>query len=155
MNSDDCRCNTVKPCDFCSYAQYGVQSSPPSNTDLPMFVMFQEGGQIELMSGTEIALAPGYLYLVDFIFLATPEVDSYMQITPKINGVLRLPYSFFAPTGSEYRNSSASGSFTIPVAEDKETLSFHLTYPSAVRNIDISGAISVTVLHKIKKDRCC
>lgn len=141
---NDCHCN--------SYAQYGVQSSPPSNSDLPLFIIFQEGGQIALMDNTNIVVVPGYLYLVDYIFLATPEADSFMQITPKINGSLNLLYSFFAPSGSASRNTSASGSFTIPVMEDNATLSFNLTYPDTVRNIDISGAISVTMLYKIKNN---
>lgn len=154
MNLNDCQCNRLKSCELYSYAQYGVQSSPPSNSDLPMSVLFQEGGQIALLGDTEIVLAPGNLYLVDFIFLATPEADSFMQITPKINGTLRLLYSFFAPTGSASRNTSASGSFTIPVTDNNATLSFNLTYPDTVRNIDISGAISVTLLHRIKDGHC-
>lgn len=154
MNFNDCLCGPIKPCESFSYAQFGVQSSPQSNSNIPMSVIFQEGSQIILMD-TEIVLVPGFLYLIDFIFLATPEADSYMQITPKINGALKLLYSFFAPTGSASRNTSASGSFTIPVPEDNTTLTFNLTYPATVRNIDISGAVSVTALHKLKKEGCC
>lgn len=150
MSCVDCQCNMNKPCQTYSYAQYGVQSNPPSNSDLPMFILFQEGGQIALMNNTEIVLVPGYLYLVDFIFLATPGINSFMQITPKIDGSLRLLYSFFAPSGSASPNTSASGSFTVPVIDDNAILSFNLTYPATVTNIDISGAVSVTMLHKIK-----
>lgn len=150
MSSDNCQCNSCKPCEPYSYAQYGVQANPPSNSDLPMSVLFQEGGQIALMNNTEIVLVPGYLYLVDFIFLATPGTNSYMQITPKINGSLRLLYSFFAPSGTASGNTSASGSFTIPTNDSNTILTFSLTYPNTVTNIDISGAISVTMLHKIK-----
>ena len=102
------------------------------------------------MNSTEIVLVPDYLYLVDFIFLATPGVNSYMQITPKIDGSLKLLYSFFAPTGSASGNTSASGSFTIPTSQNNTILSFSLTYPNTVTNIDISGVVSVTMLHKIK-----
>ena len=154
MKLNQCHFGSIKPCKTYSYAQYGVQSNPPSGSDLPMFILFQEGNQISL-TNTEISLEPGYLYLIDYIFLSTPEVDSFMQITPKIDGSLKLLYSFFAPTGSAARNTSASGSFTIPVSENNTTLSFNLTYPETVRNIDISGAISVTVLHKINDNRCC
>lgn len=153
MLFNDCRCRSDKRRESYSYAQYSVQSNPPSNSDLPMQVLFQEGDEISL-DNTEILLASGYLYLVDFIFLATPEADSFMQITPKINNSLRLLYSFFAPTGSASRNASASGSFTIPVTGSNAALSFNLTYPAAVRNIDITGAISVTALHKISRDIC-
>lgn len=153
MRFYDCFCRPDKPQEPYSYAQYGVQSSPPSNSDLPMLVLFQEGNQISL-DNTQILLAPGYLYLVDYIFLATPEPDSYMQITPKINNSLRLLYSYFAPTGSASRNTSASGSFTIPVTESNTAVSFNLTYPATVRNIDISGAVSVTTIHKINRNGC-
>lgn len=93
MNFNDFHCGCMKPCETYSYAQYGVQANPPSKSDLPMAVLFQEGEQISL-TDTEIFLEPGYLYLIDFIFLATPEADSFMQITPKINGTLQLLYSF-------------------------------------------------------------
>lgn len=149
MSCNECHCGPIEPCKPYSYAQYGVQSSPPSNSDVPMSVLFQEGGQIALMNNTQIVLVPGYLYLVDFIFLAAPGADSYMQITPKIDGVLRLLYSFFAPSGSASGNTSASGSFTIPVLQNSAILSFGLTYPNTAANIDLSGAVSVTVLHKI------
>lgn len=153
MCYNECHCSSGKPQELCSYAQYGVQSNPSSNTDLSMMTLFQEGKQISLMD-TKIILEPGYLYLIDFIFLATPEADSFMQVTPKINGSLKLLYSFFAPTGSASRNASASGSFTIPVIEDSAAVSFNLTYPESVRNIDITGAISVTALHKITGSKC-
>lgn len=150
MSCNDCHCGQVKPCESNSYAQYSVLANPPSNTDLPMSILFQEGGQIALMNNTEIVLAPSYLYLVDFIFLATPGANSYMQITPRIDGSLKLLYSFFAPSGTASGNTSASGSFTIPVSQNNSILSFSLTYPNTVTNIDISGAVSVTMLHKIK-----
>lgn len=153
MSYRECYCCLPTPREPFSYAQYGVQANPPSNSDLPMLVLFQEGSQISL-ANTEILLEPGYLYLIDFIFLATPEADSFMQITPKIDGTLRLLYSFFAPTGSASRNTSASGSFTIPVPENRTALSFNLTYPNTVNNIDISGAVSVTVLHKLNENLC-
>lgn len=153
MSYRECYCCLPNPREPFSYAQYGVQANPPSKSDLPMLVLFQEGSQISL-ANTEILLEPGYLYLIDFIFLATPEADSFMQITPKIDGTLRLLYSFFAPTGSASRNTSASGSFTIPVPENRTALSFNLTYPNTVNNIDISGAVSVTVLHKLNKNLC-
>lgn len=136
------------PCTTCSYAQYGIQSNPPSGSDLPLFPLFEEGAQITL-SDTRITLKAGYLYLIDYILLATTETNSYLQITPKIDDVPNLLYSYFAPSGSAARNTSASGSFTV-LASDKDTaLAFYLTYPSSVRNIDLSGAISVTLLHKL------
>lgn len=148
MNSMNCHCKN--PCKLLSYAQYGVQSSSSSGSELPLFSLFQEGQQISL-SATKIALEPGFLYLVNFIFLATPEPDSYVQITPVIDGSLKSMYSFFAPTGSAARNASTSGSFTLPVSGSSSTLSFSAAYPDTVRNIDLSGSVSVTALRKINR----
>lgn len=155
MTCSNCHChcgaNTLNT--SYSFSQYAVQSNPPSKTDIPMTILFQEGEQITLKT-TEILLEPGYLYLINFIFLTTLETDSYMQITPKINGSLRLLYSVFVPTGSVSRNTSATGGFTIPVSENTSTVSFSLTYPNTVKNIDITGAISVTALHKLSVNKC-
>lgn len=85
------------------------------------------GQGIRLEGDSDIMLETGWLYLVDYIFLATPEPQGYMQIVPRINRSLRGLYSFFAPAGTE-RNASASGSFTTNEAAVSEArLSFHLT----------------------------
>lgn len=132
-----------------SYAQYMVRANPSSESLLPMTPLFQEGSLVTLNNDTEIRLAPGYLYLINYLFTATPEADGYMQITPRINGALSLLYSFFAPSGSGFRDTSASGSFTTNTALDEAAfLNFRLSYPESVRNIDISGAVSVTPLLK-------
>lgn len=132
------------------FAQFAVQSSPPSGSELPILVYFQEGEQIRLEQDSQIILPPGYLYLINYLFLAIPEADGYMQIIPKINNSLRLLYASYAPAGSVGRNATASGSFTTNEALTQEAmLSFHLTYPPTVRNIDITGAISVTPVIKI------
>lgn len=114
-----------------------------------MHQMFQKGEEIQLEGDSTIVLPQGYLYLVNYLFLATTEVDSYMQIVPQINGSLRLFYSFFAPSGS-YRNTSASGSFTTDEAAKGDIrLSFSLTYPEVAKNIDITGSVSVTPLMRL------
>lgn len=141
-------CKPEETIDF--FAQYYVNSSPPSGSELPLAVTFQEGNQIHLDGTSRIILAPGFLYLISYLFLATPEADGYMQIVPKINNTLRLLYSSFAPAGSQSRNTSAAGSFTTNEAITEEAvLSFSLTYPPTVRYIDISGAVSVTPLIRI------
>ena len=38
-----------------------------------MIPIFQEGTQIHLNGNTEIILAPGYLYLINYLLLATTE----------------------------------------------------------------------------------
>lgn len=147
-----CRCHIPchpeppEPIDF--YAQYGASYNGASGTNLAFFPAFQKGEGIQLENDTTILLTQGYLYLIDYIFLATPEPNGYMQIVPYINGTPRLLYSFFAPAGTE-RNASASGSFTTNEAISSEAqLSFHLTYSSEAKNIDLSGAVSVTPLQR-------
>lgn len=136
-----------------AFAQYGVQSNLPSNSELPMFTLFQEGN-CSTLTDTQVTLESGYLYLVDFIFLATTEKNGTIQITPKINGNPNLLYSVFASAGTAARDASVSGSFTLPVSDTNETLAFYLTYSETVRNIDISGAVSITPLSKIRKKVC-
>lgn len=132
-----------------SYAQYRVLANPPSGSVLPMHTVFQEGDAIKLGSETEIILEPGYLYLVNYLFLATPGQDGYLQILPKIDGRPGLLYSVFATAGIS-KNASAPGSFTVRTPGPEEgTLSFVLAYAGPTSNIDISGAISVTPLLRI------
>ena len=49
MCYNECHCSSGKPQELCSYAQYGVQSNPSSNTDLSMMTLFQEGKQLSLI----------------------------------------------------------------------------------------------------------
>lgn len=158
-NKNNCCSNVPKPCkcphkkngipDF--YAQFAVRANPSSDTDLPFFVLFEKGEKISLSTGSEIFLPAGYLYLIDFIFSGTPEPGGYLQITPKINNALQILYSYFAPANNVARNSSASGSFTTDAAAtEAAVLSFNLVYPETVRNIDISGVVSVTPLMQIR-----
>lgn len=151
---DKCCCHNpcppapVPPESLNFYAQFGASNNSASGTYLDFFPVFQEGNGIQLENDTTILLAPGYLYLINYLFLATPEANNYMQILPYINGSPRLLYSFFAPAGAE-RNTSASGSFTTNEAISAEgRLSFRLTYSPGTRNIDLTGAVSVTPLQK-------
>ena len=132
-----------------SFAQFSVLANPSSGSKLPMRTAFVQGDGIYLEDETTIVLKPGYLYLIDYVFLAVPEADGYMEIVPYINGTPRLLYAFFAPTGKE-RNTSASAGFTTNEAGTEEArLSIRLDYPGTTRNIDISGAVSVTALMEI------
>lgn len=141
-------CTTNSTCRF--FAQFTVTANVASGSDLPMSVLFQEGDQIRLNNTDQILLDPGYLYLINYLFLATPEPDGFFEIIPRINGSLRLYYAFFAPAGGVERNASAAGSFTTNEAASQEaSLAFHLTYPSTVNNIDLTGTISVTPLIRL------
>lgn len=125
------------------YAQYGVNSNQPSREMLRFFTVFQEGDGIRLSGDDRILLAPGYLYLIEYVFLAVTEADSYMQILPFINGSPQLLYSVFAPSGVE-RSTFASAGFTTNSALNQEAeLQLSLTYSQAVKDIDITGAVSI------------
>lgn len=151
MNQRCARPCRPKCCLIDSYAQYNVTANPPSGSSIPMRTAFQEGDAIALQDEVNITLQPGYLYLVNYLFLATPETNSYMEVVPRINGRPGLLYAFFAPTGSS-RNASASGSFTVKAADaEGSMLSFDLNYPEAVKNIDISGTVSVTPLLRLQE----
>lgn len=132
------------------YAQYRVQENPSSNPYLSFSPVFQEGDGIVQTSPTEILLSAGYLYLIDFLFLATPKVNGFFQVTPRINDTLQLLYSAFAPANATEQNATASGSFTTNLAASEDaTLSFRLSYGTTVQNIDISGAVSITPLIRL------
>ena len=94
-------CNKNQECiDF--FAQYGTSSNPTSGSLIPLNAIFRRGDEIHLEGDIDRpCTAPGYLYLIDYVFLATPEADGFMEIIPSINGTPRLLYSFFAPTGAE------------------------------------------------------
>ena len=67
-------CNKNQECiDF--FAQYGTSSNPTSGSFIPLNAIFRRGDEIHLEEETQIVLAPGYLYLIDYVFLATPEAD--------------------------------------------------------------------------------
>lgn len=142
------RCCPPVPEDPFFYAQFGVSANPASGSFLPLFRIFG-GEEIGIRDNNTVVLPPGYLYLVNYVFQAVPEADSYFQIVPYLNGSPRLITSFFAPSGTE-RNASAAGSFTTNEAAGAAAeLAFSLTYPEKVRNIDITGTVSVTPLHRL------
>ena len=63
-------CNKNQECiDF--FAQYGTSSNPASGSFIPLNAIFRRGDEIHLEEETQIVLAPGYLYLIDYVFLAT------------------------------------------------------------------------------------
>lgn len=132
------------------YAQFGVTANPASGQMLPLFELFGNGEQIRLSGADTIVLAAGYIYMIQYVFLATTEAESYMQIQPLVNGTMRLLYSYYAQSGP-YRNLSASAGFSVNEAEEADArLQLRIDYPDKVRNIDISGAVSVTPVALVK-----
>lgn len=128
-----------------SYAQYGVTSNPPSGNFLPFFELF-EAGALTSLSGTDtIVLDSSYIYLISYIFLATVGENNYFQIVPYLNQNAQLLYSSLVSSSSGTINATAAGSFlTNQASASAAELQFRLTYPPSDRNIDISGAVSIT-----------
>lgn len=128
------------------YAQFGVNANPASGSNLPFFTVFNEGERIAVDDNGIITLPAGFIYHIDYLFLATPEVGNYYQILPYINNSPGLLYSFLSQASS-YRSSSASGGFLTNQALSQDaTLRLVLTYPPETNNIDISGAVSIMPL---------
>lgn len=126
-----------------AYAQYGVTASPSSGSFLPLYPVWGAGGLTSLPTDTVITLQPGYVYAVSYVLLATPEAGNSFQILPYINSSPRLLYSFTA-NAANGRNAAAGALFlTNEALYEPADLSFSLTYPDTVRNIDISGAVSI------------
>lgn len=126
-----------------AYAQYGITASPPSHNYLPYYPVWGAGGLTSLPTDETIQLMPGYVYMISFVFLATPEAGNYYQLLPYLNGSPRLLYSALGNAGSG-RTASVSASFlTNEALYDPLDFSLLLTYPDSVRNIDITGAVSI------------
>ena len=90
-----------------------------------------------------IQFMPGYVYMISFVFLAVPDAGNYYQLLPYLNGSPRFLYSVLAAAGSG-RTASASASFlTNEALYEPLDFSLLLTYPDTVRNIDITGAVSI------------
>ncbi|MSS86815.1 hypothetical protein FYJ45_00135 [Eisenbergiella tayi] len=108
-----------------------------------MYPVWGAGGLTSLPTDDTITLQPGYVYAISYVFLATPEPGNYFQILPFMNGTPRLLYSFTG-NAANGRNAAASAFFlTNEALYEPVDLSFSLTYPDTVRNIDISGAVSI------------
>lgn len=145
-----CTCNE-RCCPVCPvpmadtrfYAQLGVTANPASGSNLPFFTIFNLGDRITMEEGI-ITLPAGYIYHIDYLFSATPEIGNYFQILPFINNSPGLLYSFLSQA-AVYRSSAASGGFLTGQALNQDaSLRFVLTYPPETVNIDISGAVSIT-----------
>lgn len=126
-----------------AYAQYAIYSNRASDTLLPFREIASGGGLTTLTEDDGIVFARGYIYYVSYTLLATPEAGNYYQVTPIINGSLRLNFSTFT-TSNERRSASASAGFLIheSAAEDA-VLRLRLVYPPEVNNIDLSGGLNV------------
>lgn len=128
------------------YTQFGINANPASGSNLPFFTVFNQGNKISADNNGIITLPAGYIYHIDYLFLATPEIGSYYEILPYINNSPGLLYSFLSQA-SVNRSSSASGGFlTNQALSQNASLRFTITYPPETNHIDISGAVSIIPL---------
>lgn len=126
-----------------AYAQYGVTASPPSNSFLPFYPILGAGGLTSLPADETIRLLPGYAYMITYVFLATPEAGNFYQLLPYLNGSPRLLYSSMGTAGNNRNASTCAAFLTNEALYEPLDFSLSLTYPDGVRNIDISGAVSI------------
>lgn len=125
-------------------AQFTMISSPATNERIPLTEAWNYGSGITLSNNNTITLAPGRLYEISYVTLATPEAGNYYEIIPYINDTIRLVYAAMGTAGSN-RDASASATFLINEATNAAaTISFNITYPETVRNIDLSGVVSIS-----------
>lgn len=140
--------NPQDPCCPESYAQYGTIGRYPSGNYLSFYEVFRKGTEISLEEDQTIVLQPGYLYLIDYVFLATTGSQQRLQILPYINQQPGLLYSVFSISGNE-DNVSTAASFTTNAAWDEAAqLEFRVTAgnESGTVTADLQGAVSVTPL---------
>ena len=126
-----------------AYAQYGIAASPPSHNYLPYYPVWGAGGLTSLPTDETIQLMPGYVYMISFVFLAVPDAGNYYQLLPYLNGSPRFLYSVLAAAGSGRTASASAPSLTNDALYEPLDFSLLLTYPDTVRNIDITGAVSI------------
>lgn len=137
------------------FAQYGTVANPISNDMISFYEVFRQGTNISLEEEKTMILQPGYLYLINYVFLGTPEPDGYIQILPHINHQPGLLYSTFSSSANT-RNASVAASFTTNAAwNDAAVLEFMLTYSETTRNINISGTVSITPIIAKRKGNLC
>lgn len=126
-----------------AYAQYGIAASPPSHNYLPYYPVWGAGGLTSLPTDETIQLMPGYVYMISFVFLAVPVPEITISSCPILMARPVSFYSVLAAAGSG-RTASASASFlTNEALYEPLDFSLLLTYPDTVRNIDITGAVSI------------
>ena len=146
-----CEKHHKDPQDICcpdSFAQYGTVGRVPSGSYLSFYEVFREGTDISLEEEQTIILQPGFLYLIDYIFLATIGPGNRFQVIPYINQQPGLLYSVFSISGNE-DTATGAGSFTTNAAwDDAAELRFRVTAGSDAGTVDAGGqgAVSITPL---------
>lgn len=144
-----CMCPLYDPCPpsgICNraFARYDMIGNGVSGSYLTYVLSARNGDLARLQNNNTMVLSPGYVYFVGYSLLATPGVNSYIQVLPYINGEPRLFYGTFAPTNSVWSNASLAGSFLVNESAEKEcSLQLRILFAENTRNIDATGVFSV------------
>lgn len=144
-----CQCPLYNPCPesgICNkaYARYDITGSGPSGSYFMYSLSAQEGELVRTTDQNTLLLAAGYIYYISYNIIATPELNSFFQTVPYIDGSPRLYYATFSPTNSVWRNASAANGFIVDESGREEcTLQLRLTFAENTRNIDASGVLSI------------
>lgn len=144
-------CGTDTPeCERLFCVQYNAYALSQPGNNLFLGEIFQEGEGFRLESDTTVVLREGFIYHVDYILSATPERSGFFQVIPYINNTPGLLYSFYAPADAQNRNASASGSFLLNQALEREArLRFHISYSEETTgSLNILGAVSIHPLSR-------
>lgn len=100
-----------------------------------------DNGEITAQSPTVINLAQGYVYQVSYNVLATIPADSYLEITPQINGAANQNYASRAVSSAANTQVGVSGSFLVDARTAAATLSF--VYNGTAATTATGGTVSV------------
>lgn len=127
-----------------SCAQYSVDSDTSSGSLLPLFPVFESGGQVRQSDAGTAILMPSSFYFVSYHFIASPGSWKYFRILPCINGTDALLYASFAPANSDGIASASACFLTDQALSLPVSLGFHVSYPESSKPFNIVGSVSIS-----------
>lgn len=126
-----------------SCAQYSVDSDTSSGNLLPLFPVFEIGGQIRQADARTAILMPSSFYFVSYHFIASPGSWKYFRILPCINEAAALLYASFSPANSDGIASASACFITDQAVKLPASLSFRVSYPESSKPFSITGSVSI------------
>lgn len=126
-----------------SCAQYSVDADSASGSFLPMFQVFEKGGQIRQADDQTAILMPSSFYLISYHFIACPGSWKYFRVLPYINKTEALLYASFSPAASDGIASAAACFLTEKALNQPASLNFRISYPESGKPFSITGAVSI------------
>jgi len=126
-----------------SCAQYSIDADSASESLLPLFQVFEQGGQIRQADEHTAILMPSSFYFVSYHFIAGPGSWKYFRILPCINSNPALLYASFSPAASDGLASASACFITDKALHSPASLSFRVSYPESPKAFSITGAVSI------------